>query len=94
MLIFLVALAASRSAICEMCVDKVETALKMARNGASLRRVNYTILKQCENMTGFMRIGCKGYVKKYVGELYNAANNTDMSAEEICVEKHACQQDL
>lgn len=94
MLLFFAALVSSKLGICEMCVDKVGTAMEMARKGASLRRVNYTMLKQCEELSGFMRIGCKSYVKKYIPELYKSANTTTMSAHEICVQKGACSSEL
>lgn len=85
--------AAASGQICELCINRIERAFELSRMGLPLQQVNQTMLAECGQLSFMMNLGCKTYVKRYIGEIYEQANTTDLTPLEICRQHRACPQD-
>ena len=81
------------SHVCGLCVNRIQRALDLSRQGLSLEDVNQTMLTECNQLNFMMSMGCKMYVKKHVAELYSIANTTDLSPRDICRQYQACPEE-
>ena len=83
----------SMSHVCGLCVNRIERALELSRQGLPLEDVNQTMLTECNQLNFMMSMGCKMYVKKHLAELYRVANKTDLSPRDICRRYQACPEE-
>jgi hypothetical protein len=91
--LILLALSAPLSDICEVCLDLVETGMKLTRKRTPIQLVNSTLYQKCRDLDLYYRTGCFRLVKNNITDIYNGASNRFFSPSWLCFKNQACAED-